>query len=431
MMLTPFLMLMCLVVLASIMQTNYKIPSPITLMSVVLLAAAFGFKAFNVTDHQFDSLVLFSLPLLIASDAFKLNWYDLKEHAFGLFWMAVVSVVLAVFAGVLINDYVLLNYDLSLAAVVVLFSMVTATDPITVGAIFSSFKIPHKLKVLTEGESLFNDATALIMFSIALVALNDSNKVSAGFIAYKSISVFVGAITIGLIFGYLTTVALRLSSDPFVEASIILIAAYASYVSAEHFHFSGILAVIVCAVLANKVIQKVIHDDEAEIDVASKFKNMGLLKHAITTKDNHQTIVKSIEFVGMFASATLFISVASIVDFAKLYDHKHEIIAVFVASTVIRGLMMLKFAVVSNNVKRMQNIQKHWWAVLTFAGSKGALSILMVHMIPANFQYKDLFETIIIGNILLSIFVYSAILSFVVVKNKIKFEKECDLEDAH
>ncbi len=95
------------------------------------------------------------------------------------------------------------------------------------------------------------------------------------------------------------------------------------------------------------------------------------------------------------------------------------------------GFMMFKFAFVSNSVKKMQSINVRWWSVLTFAGSKGAISILMVHMLPTSFEYKELFEYIIIGNILLSTFIYALILGVIFVKYKDKFDKECLEEENH
>lgn len=417
--------LMALVVFAAILQKNYKIPSPVTLMAAVLGSMAFNYPLFKLNSEEFDSLVLFTLPLLIAADALKLKWEDLKTHGISLFWVAVVSVLVSIGVGVLINNYILVDYPLSVAAIVILFCMVSATDPITVSAIFSNFKVPHKLKVLTEGESLFNDATALIVFSIALVALNKPEEVTTSFILIKSFSVIVGATAIGLVLGYLTTFALKLSDEAFIEATIIILSAYLAYNIAEHFHFSGILAVIVDMVIANKVIQKIIDKEDEEIEEANKSKNMGLLKYAMTTKDNQITILKSIDFFGLFASSMLFVSIASIANFDKLFQYKYEILAIFVASTIIRGLMMLKFAILSNKVSFMQSIQKHWWAVLTFAGSKGALSILMVHLIPNTFKYKELFENIIVGNIFLSTFIYAFILGGIIVKNQVKFTQEC------
>lgn len=425
-MLIQIIQILALVVFASVMQKNFKIPSPITIMSIVMTGLLFNITLFDINSKEFDNLVLITLPLLIATDALKIKWEDVRNHGLSLFWVAVVSVLFFIGVGVVINDYVLIDYPLSLAAVVILFCMVAATDPITVSAVFSNFKVPHKLKLLTEGESLFNDATALIVFAIALVALKSPEKVTLSFIAIKSFSVIFGAIGIGLFIGFLTVWSLKVSDEAFVESTIIILASYLAYWSAEHFHFSGILAVIVTILIANQAIQKIINKDNAQVEEADKTKNFGLLKHAITSKDNHETIMKSVDFLSMFASTVLFASIAAIVDFDKLWHYKYEILAVFVASTLIRGITMFKFALVSNKVNQMQSIKKHWWAVLTFAGSKGALSILMVHMIPNSFKYKNLFENIIVGNIILSTFVYAIILGIIFVRNKDKFNKECE-----
>jgi CPA1 family monovalent cation:H+ antiporter len=430
-MLINLIELMGLVILASIIQANYKIPSPITLMSVIIIFSFFGIKPFEFEAKKFDTIVMATLPLLIGSDALKIKWIDLKTHWASLFWVAVISILLFIFLGVLVKDIVITNYSLNIASIVLLFCMVAATDPITVSAIFSNFKIPHKLKVLTEGESLFNDATALIVFSVALVALKSPESVTIKFIMMKTISVIMGALVIGLVSGFLTTITLKLSNEPLVEGTIILFFVYIAYLIAEHFHFSGILAVIITVVMANRIIQNIIDKEEEEIDIANKTRNFGLLTYALTTKENQKVVLKVFDFTSMFASALLFVSIATIVNINKIFLFKYEILMLFIASTIIRGLTMLKFAFVSNQVSFMQSIQKHWWAVLTFAGSKGALSILMVHLIPNSFEYKEMFEQVIIGNIILSTFFYSIILAIIFYKNKDKFEKEFTEEYNH
>lgn len=430
-MLMNLIELMGLVIVASIIQANYKIPSPITLMGGIIIFSLFGIKLFAFEAKEFDSIIMATLPLLIGSDALKMKWNDLKTHGISLFWVAVISIISFIFLGVLVKGLVITDYYVDLAAIVLLFCMVAATDPITVSAIFSNFKVPHKLKVLTEGESLFNDATALIVFSIALVALTTPENVTFSFIVIKIISVVLGALVVGLVSGFLTTVTLKLSGEPLVEGTIILFFAYIAYLVAEHFHFSGILAVIISVVMANRMIQNIIDKEDGDIEAANKASNFGLLTYAITTRENQKTVVKVLDFASMFASALLFVSIATVVDIEKMWLYKDEIIALFVSSTIIRGLTMLKFALLSNQVSFMQSIQKHWWAVLTFAGSKGALSILMVHLIPNSFQYKEMFEHVVVGNIVLSTFVYAIILKFIFVRNKDKFEKECEEENNH
>lgn len=142
---------------ASVIQRNWRIPMPVTLLGAVILGNHFNLPLFHadISSSTFDLLVLITLPLLIAVDAMKMEWPDIKNHGFA-FLDGRRGVFLAIGAGVLINHYVLVDYPIPLAGVIMLFAMLVATDPITVSAIFSTVEVPHQLKVLTEGESLFN-----------------------------------------------------------------------------------------------------------------------------------------------------------------------------------------------------------------------------------------------------------------------------------
>lgn len=424
--------LLFVTIFSAILQRNYKVPTPITLLVFVGAVCYFDFISFSLSSHQFDTLVMLTLPLLIMADSVKIDVQDQKKNWFGLFWVAVISVVISVGIGVVSSQYLFSDYAIPTAGLVMLFCMISATDPITLSAVFSNFNVPHQLKFWAEGESLFNDATALIIFSIASIALTSQIEVDAQLIAVKSISVIVGAAYVGIIVGVLTYFSLKLSDNALVEASILIFGAYLSYVAAEHFHFSGILAVIFSMVIANMWIKTLIDEDNCVISNQMRRKKLGIivdldiLKYAATNKENHQTILTNIDFLAMIASTALFASMASLVDIDLLFKHWKEIFIIFVLSTVIRAVMMLKFAIVNNNFTKGKSINARWWSVLTFAGSKGALSILMVHMIPDSFAFKKLFEQIIIGNILLSTIVYGLIVAGIITVFRKDFEKECE-----
>ena len=134
-----FIGLLALIIFSAVLQDRYKIPSPITLITVVLGLKAFGFEYFHVSDAAFDALVIATFPLLIAADAMKLKWSDLREHWFSLVWVAGIAVLFAVLAGVLMNNYLFLNISISLAAIAALFCTITATDPVTVSAVLGNF----------------------------------------------------------------------------------------------------------------------------------------------------------------------------------------------------------------------------------------------------------------------------------------------------
>lgn len=427
-MIDTFFALLALIIVSAVLQNRYKIPSPITLITVVLAGKAAGMNVFSVTGSGFDALVVLAFPLLIAADAMKLKWADMREHWASLVWVAGVSVIFSVLAGVVLNKFLFLDIPLTLSAVAVLFCIISATDPVTVSAVMGNFKVPHKLKILVEGESLLNDATAIIAFSIALIALNSHDAITMEFVGTKIISVICGAAVVGATLGLLSFRLLRMSEDPLIEASILIMTAYASYIVAEMFHFSGILAVIVSIVLCSEKIRRLL---DGQVTVSGLTDDFGLLRHTPMTAENHKFITKIFEFAAMMAAGALFVSIAALVNFSDMLLYWKEIIAIFIVSTLIRSVTMLKFAIVSNKSNMMKaKISKHWWSVLTFAGSKGAISILMVHMIPDSFEYKKLFEVIVIGNIILSTFVYAAVLAIVIPLNKAKFDKEVDDEVA-
>ena len=378
---------------------------------------------------------MLTLPLLIAADALKMRWEDIRRHGWSLFLTAGVNVFLAVGFGLLLNQFVLGQYHLSAAAVVVLFAMLMATDPVTVSSIFSNVNVPHQLKVLTEGESLFNDAAALIVFSLGVMALADPSKVSGFFIAQTIGMVVGGALFIGLGIGALTAVALRLSDDPFVEATTLMLGAYAAYSGAEYFHFSGILAIIVSMLFVGTVISRFLDSEEKEhasdwAFVPAIMKNV-VQTYELTSVANMHTVQNAVQFMALLASVALFISIGVMTDLEVLWKYRVEIISVFIATTLIRGSLMLKFVMLSRWTNKMHTVPLHWGAVLTLAGSKGALSILMVHLLPATFEFKDLFEHIVIGNILLSILVYAPLLLMTMRIFKERFAQESLADPSH
>jgi CPA1 family monovalent cation:H+ antiporter len=427
-MLEAGLMIITLMVLSLIVQEKIRIPLPITLIVTVLLLAHFNIHPIDINDDGFDHLLLFLLPLLLMGDVMQLKTEDLKNNWLSVMSTAGIAVTLSVFVGVLLQPIMLPNYALSVPAMIALMTMVIATDPVTVASIFSTTKLPHKLKFLAESESLFNDVTAFAIFTIAITLMSQP-MTTTEIITSFSLSTG-GALITGMIVGIIGMYLLKLSDDPITETGILLIIAYSAFLIAEHFHFAGIFAIVVSMVLANSLINS---DDSHSVTAQphladrqprsqfssrqshkknppSNLPNFLSLKHLKATKKNRPVILGFIGFAALFANVILFVSISEMIDLTLLSLYWREILSVFVVTTFIRGVMMGQFAWVSNKTDKMQNITTDWWLILTFAGVKGGLSILMVHMIPGDFEFKTLFEAIVIGNIILSIFIYSPLM---------------------
>jgi CPA1 family monovalent cation:H+ antiporter len=223
------------------------------------------------------------------------------------------------------------------------------------------------------------------------------------------------------------------------ELFLIFMTTYTSFTIAEVLGLSAILAMIIAVVFFKIAILKHIKNFEEQRELVEKItgesenkkrswkfrleEKRGKISLATTRiKLNYNEEV--IESFSIIATAILFFALSELINLDLLLKYWKEILIMFVATTVIRAVMMLKFAYITNKTSKMQNVNMRWWGVLTFSGIKGGLSIVMVHNIPSNFQYKEMFETVVIGVVLLSIFVYSGILFSIIKKYSTDFEKE-------
>jgi len=429
-MLEAGLMIIALMVTALIIQEKLKIPLPISLISIVFLLSHYNIHPIDINADRFDQLLLLLLPLMLIGDVLQLDTEDLKKHWLSIFGTAGIAVVFSVLAGVLLKDVMLPNYAIGIPAMVALMAMVVATDPVTVGSVFNTTKIPHNLKFLAESESLFNDASAFAIFSVAITLMHQ--PLGGLDIAYSFVFSAGGALITGAIIGILGMYALKLSDNPVTETGIILMIAYSAFLLSEHYNFAGIFAIVVSMVLAKALIsskEKLFEElepiespnqsqlKERKEHTLSKFRTLKQfmsLKHLNATHKNGQQIIGFISFTALFANVILFVSISEIIDFNLLHTYWKEILSVFIVTTIIRAVVLGQFAWVSNRSNNMQNVSFDWWAILLFAGVKGGLSILMVHMIPNSFEYKTMFEAIVVGNIILSIFVYAPIMMLVI-----------------
>jgi NhaP-type Na+/H+ and K+/H+ antiporters len=410
-------------------QDKFKIPLPITLLLIAIFLKSIHINAFNINNALFDEIIIVLLPILISVDVLNLKMEDIKKNAISLFYIAAISVLLSIGAGLVVNKILFPSIEISNTSLTLLLCMIMATDPIATSAIFNNFKVPHKLKVLAEGESLFNDATALIIFTIMLNFLNGQSMDLIDVSRISFIVVF-GAVLIGILMGTLGLFLLSFSKNPLVETVLLLSISFISFIIAEHFHVSGILSIIVSILMSNHIITKRIEQNNYTIvDVKTNFpqKVINKLSSAVETKLNHNLIKANIQFIALIGTVILFLSIGNLINIQAIIKYWKEIIIVFLICSLIRALMMAKFALISGQTRKMQSIPVHWYLVLSSAGVKGGLSILMLHMLPKNFEYKELFDAIVIGNILIGTIIYPFLMTCLFKFYKEKFENDCSV----
>jgi CPA1 family monovalent cation:H+ antiporter len=130
--------------------------------------------------------------------------------------------------------------------------LVAATDPVAVVALFRTLGVPKRLQVLLEGESLFNDGTAIVVFNLMIVI-----AVTGKFQLIESLIDFVlvagGGLVVGFLLAIIISQAIRFIDDSLIVTTLTTVLAFGSYIVAEQFHVSGVLAVVAAGLVSGNI----------------------------------------------------------------------------------------------------------------------------------------------------------------------------------
>ena len=199
------------------------------------------------------------LPPLLFEAALTLRWRELRRDGLPIFVLSTAGV--AVSAGLVTVGMVKLAHWPVTAAL--LFGvLIAATDPVSVIATFKENKIHGRLRLLVESESLFNDGVAAVFFALALtLALGE--PLSPASAALQLGRTALGGIAIGLACGGIAIGLAGRTEDSLVETALTAVAAYGSFLLADHFGVSGVLATVSAGLLLGNV--GVLGDEEAGV----------------------------------------------------------------------------------------------------------------------------------------------------------------------
>jgi Na+:H+ antiporter len=220
--------------------------------SVGLVAAgiALTFLPFDTHIPLTKELVFTAfLPPLIFEAAIQIPWRPLRRELPLLAVLVTLGVLLA--AGVVAAGmHVLIGWSWLAAAFFGI--LVAATDPVSVIALFRSFEVEPRLHLLVEAESLLNDGVAAVAFVVLLAVAATGNAAPAYVAGTLAVTVLGGIAAGALVAAPLLAIAGR-TDDHLVEISFTTLAAWGSFLLAEHFHMSGVLAALTAGLLVGNV----------------------------------------------------------------------------------------------------------------------------------------------------------------------------------
>jgi CPA1 family monovalent cation:H+ antiporter len=219
---------------------------PVCYESALALAGLAAGIVFGPVATGFaHSLILFVfLPGLLFEASYRLSWRHLRGNLPLVVPLATVGVLVTT---VLVAFLGHLALGLAIPIAVLLGAMVAPTDPVAVVSVFRRLAVPPRLLNLIEAESLANDGTGVVVFTIALAAIGTTVQPAAAVADFIRLS--IGGLALGVAVGYAISMVTNRVDDFQVEITLTAIAAYGAYLAGQYLNVSGILAVVAAGIV--------------------------------------------------------------------------------------------------------------------------------------------------------------------------------------
>jgi CPA1 family monovalent cation:H+ antiporter len=352
-----------------------RIPYTVALVIVGLLITLQSPIKFELTPELI--LALF-VPPLVFEAAFHLNLQELRRNFTGILLLAVPGVILTTFiVGIILT----LGTSLSLPVALIFGSLIAATDPVAVVALFRTLGVPKRLAGLIEAESLFNDGTAIVVFNLILVvALSGQFDLIDSVMGF--LRVVVGGTVTGLVLGWLISRLIARVDDYLIETTLTTVLAFGAYLVAEQLHFSGVLAVVAAGLING---------------------NIGPQGMSPTTRI---VLFNFWEYMAFLANSLVFLLIGLQVNIPAIAANWQAVGWAILAVLLARVIVVYGMSWIVNRVS--DPIPITWQHVLNWGGFRGAICLALALSLPASLGGdRDLLRVMAFGVVLFTLLAQS------------------------
>ncbi len=381
---TLIIELLVLVTIVAVVAQRLRMPYTVALVIAGLFVTSQSPVNIEITPELILGIFI---PPLVFEAAFHVEFNVLRDNFTPILMLAVPGVIITT---LIVGAIITFGTGVSMSVAIVFGALISATDPVAVVALFRTLGVSKKLAVTVEGESLFNDGTAIVLFKLALaVALTASFNLPLSVLSFLKVS-FMGLL-IGGVLGWIASQIIARIDDYLIEITITTVLAYGSYLMAENFHVSGVLAVVAAGISSG---------------------NLGPSGMSPTTKI---VLYNFWEYLAFLANSMVFLFIGLKINISTIVKDMDDILVAVIAVLISRAIVVYGLSWPVHHYLGGY-MPRTWRHILFWGGLRGALSLALALTLPLNLPNRELLQTMAYGVVLFTLLAQGTTIQFILKK---------------
>ncbi len=342
--------------LVAILTRRLRMPYTVALVIVGLGSALISSEFLpQLVDNQIRGFLVpqiiltLLVPPLIFEAASHIKFDELRRNLSAILTFAIPGMLLTM---LLVGALVYWGAPISWPMALVFGALIAATDPVAVVALFRTLGVPKRLQVLLEGESLFNDGTAIVVYNVMIAVVLGVSSLTPADVVFDFIKTAGGGLLIGMLLSAVIAFVINRIDDHLIEITLTTVAAYGSYLVAESQHLSGVLAVVGAGLIIG---------------------NIGPRGMSPTTRIS---LYNFWEYAAYLANSLVFLLIGLVIDLELLFTNWRVILLAILAVLAARAVVIYLFGGLRKDISlRFQHVM--YWG-----GLRGAISLALALSLP-------------------------------------------------
>ncbi|MCP4179211.1 MAG: sodium:proton antiporter [bacterium] len=335
-----------------------------------------------------DIIYYILLPTLIFDAAVNIDSRLLFKNLLPICALAAPGLVIST---LLVGFFINATTPLALGAALLFGSLISATDPVAVISLFKDIGAPKRLTILVDGESLFNDATAIVLFNIIIAIVITGTHISGSTIAMGILNfllVFLGGLLTGIIIGLIAVFIINFSrKEPLTPIAITTVLAFASFIIADHYlKVSGVMSALGAGIVVSWY---------------------GGVKF---TNEVKQYLLQFWEYAAFVANSFIFL-LLGLVEWRLIYEIGHSknlfsyILYAILAVTVARIIVVYGIIPILKFFPKYEKIDLKYQTIIFWGGLRGAVPLALAFSLTSTFTGHQLIIELTLGVVLFTLLV--------------------------